>query len=79
MGNSAYVLVEGVKAKVIGRVSMDLTAVDLSNCKNPDYDSEVVLWGNNLKIDKVSKFANSIPYELMTSVSTRVKREYVFK
>ena len=58
---------------------MDLTAVDLSNCKNPDYDSEVVLWGNNLKIDKVSKFANSIPYELMTSVSKRVKREYVFK
>ena len=79
MGNSAYVLVEGVKAKVIGRVSMDLTAVDLSNCKNPNYDSEVILWGNNLKIDKVSKFANSIPYELMTSVSRRVKREYVFK
>ena len=79
MGNSAYVLVEGIKAKVIGRVSMDLTAVDLSKCKNADYNSEVILWGNNLKIDKVSKFANSIPYELITSVSGRVKREYVYK
>lgn len=79
MGNSAYVLVDGIKAKVIGRVSMDLTAVDLSKCVNVDYNSEVILWGSNLKLDKVSKFANSIPYELITSVSRRVKREYVYK
>ncbi len=79
MGNSAYVLVDNKKAKVIGRVSMDLTAVDLSRCVQANFNSEVILWGSNLKIDKVAKFSNTISYELMTSVSKRVKRKYIEK
>ena len=73
MGKSAYVLVDNKKAKVIGRVSMDLTAVDLSRCVQAN------LWGSNMKIDKVAKFSNTISYELMTSVSKRVKRKYIEK
>ena len=79
MGNSAYVLVDNKKAKVIGRVSMDLTAVDLSRCVQANFNSEVILWGSNLKIDKVAKFSNTISYELMTSLSKRVKRKYIEK
>ena len=79
MSNQAYVLVDNQKAPVVGRVSMDLTAIDLTLLKKVDYDSNVVLWGPELKIDKVAKFCGTIPYELMTSVSERVRRKFIEK
>lgn len=79
MSNQAYVLVDNQKAPVVGRVSMDLTAIDLTLLKKVDYDSNVVLWGPELKIDRVAKFCGTIPYELMTSVSDRIRRKFVEK
>ena len=79
MSNKAYVLVDNQKAPIVGRVSMDLTAVDLTKLKKVNYDSNVVLWGPKLKIDKVAKLCGTIPYELMTSVSNRVRKKFVEK
>ena len=56
---------------------MDLIAIDLTKVKNPNYESEIILWGPNLPIEHVAKQSNSIPYNLMTSLSERVKRKYI--
>mgnify|MGYP001349013797 len=56
---------------------MDLTAIDLSNRKDVNYDSEIILWGKGLPIEKVAKITKNIPYTLMTSLSSRVKRIYL--
>ena len=77
MGNNGFVLVNGKKAKVIGKVSMDLTAVDLSNFKDINYEADVVLWGRDLPVEKIAKLTKNIPYSIMTSLSARVKRIYL--
>ena len=71
------VLVNGVRARTVGRVSMDMLAVDLSAVPNAGPGSEVTLWGRSsagpiLWIDDVAKAAGTIGYELMCAVAPRV-------
>ena len=56
---------------------MDLIAINLSKLKKTSYESEIILWGSNLPIEYVAKQSNKIPYNLMTSLSERVKRKYI--
>ena len=55
---------------------MDMCMVDVSNieCKSGD---EAILFGKDFPIDKVADQLNTIPYEILTSISQRVKRIYV--
>jgi alanine racemase len=71
------VLVEGVRTRTLGRVSMDMIAVDLSPCPQAGFGSEVTLWGKAsngmvLPIDDVAQAAGTVGYELMCAVSGRV-------
>jgi alanine racemase len=71
------VLVDGVRTRTVGRVSMDLLAVDLAPVPNAGPGSEVTLWGCSrggpiLSIDDVAKAAGTIGYELMCAVASRV-------
>jgi alanine racemase len=75
--NKGYVLIDGKKANVIGKVSMDLTAVDITNLKDTSYESEIILWGKDLPVEKVAKITKNIPYTILTSLSSRVKRIYL--
>lgn len=77
LSNNGYVLVNGKKANVIGRVSMDLIAIDLTSLSNIDYESVVILYGKGLPIEVISKLAGIIPYSLMTSLTERVKKKYI--
>lgn len=77
LSNKGYVLVDNKKAPVIGKISMDLIAINLSKLKKTSYESEIILWGSNLPIEYVAKQSNKIPYNLMTSLSERVKRKYI--
>ena len=77
MGNNGYVLINGKRAKVIGKVSMDLTAIDISKIKDVNYESDVILWGKDLPIEKIAQATKNIPYTIMTSLSARVKRIYL--
>lgn len=69
------VLINGKRAKVIGNVSMDLIAVDVTGLDAQEGDS-VEIFGENLTISEVANWLNTIPYEILTSVSRRVKRIY---
>jgi alanine racemase len=71
------VLVEGVRTRTLGRVSMDMIAVDLTPCVDAGFGSEVTLWGKStggavLPIDEVAQAAGTVGYELMCAVSSRV-------
>ncbi len=76
------VLVDGVRTRVVGRVSMDMVTVDLTPLKAAGhavgFGSEVTLWGRAsngdalLPIDEVARAAGTVGYELMCAVAPRV-------
>lgn len=67
------VLVDGVRSTLVGRVSMDMMAVDLSPVPNAHVGSKVTLWGDGLPIDEVAQSAGTIGYELMCALAARVR------
>jgi alanine racemase len=71
------VLVDGVRTRTVGRVSMDMLAVDLTPVPEAGLGSEVTLWGLSrqgvgLDIDEVAAAAGTIAYELMCALAPRV-------
>jgi alanine racemase len=76
-GTGTPVLVDGVRTRTLGRVSMDMLAVDLGPVPDAGLGSEVTLWGRGpngslLAIDEVARAAGTIGYELMCAVAPRV-------
>jgi alanine racemase len=69
------VLVDGVRTTLVGRVSMDMLAVDLTVVANARIGSKVTLWGDGLPVDQVAASAGTIGYELMCAVASRVRVE----
>jgi alanine racemase len=68
------VLLNGAKAKLAGRVSMDLITLDLRGHESAAPGDEVTLWGENLPVEEVAIWADAIPYELVCGVTGRVDR-----
>ena len=66
------IVVEGVRTKTAGRVSMDLITVDLSPVPNARVGSPVTLWGEGLPIDEVAAPSGTVGYELMCALAPRV-------
>ncbi|KIF79860.1 alanine racemase [Noviherbaspirillum autotrophicum] len=71
--NGTPVLVNGVKTRIAGRVSMDMLTVDLTDVPGSRIGSRVTLWGEGLPIDEVAGAAGTIGYELMCALAPRVK------
>jgi len=76
IGSGSPVVVNGVETTIIGRVSMDMITVDLTNIESAGVGSEVELWGSTLSVDRVARHADSIAYHLLTGVTQRVPRIY---
>jgi alanine racemase len=70
---SSYVMLDGKKAAVIGRVSMDMIAIDLSNFKTQLTGKEVTIWGGQLPIEQIAEDLKLIPYTLACGITKRVK------
>ena len=71
------VLVNGQRCTIIGRVSMDMITIDLSQQAGVRSGDPVVLWGEGLAADEVARHAGTIGYELLCGITARVGREYV--
>lgn len=67
------VLINGIKAPIVGSVCMDMLMADVTNC-NAHVGDEVIIFGDNLRVTEVAKIWDTIPYEVMTAISQRVKR-----
>ena len=74
-GIAAPVAVDGVLTKLIGRVSMDMLFVDLTDIPNAIIGSNVELWGDKVLVNDVAKAAGTISYELFCNVK-RVEFRY---
>lgn len=66
------VLVNGKRTRTLGRVSMDMLAVDITNLSDADVGSPVTLWGEGMPIEEVARHAGTISYELMCGLAPRV-------
>jgi alanine racemase len=76
-GTGTPVLLDGVRTRLVGRVSMDMVAIDLSPVPHAAPGSEVTLWGRGpqgsvLPIDEVARAGATIGYELMCALASRV-------
>ncbi|MHA6492355.1 alanine racemase [Pseudomonas borbori] len=70
------VLVSGQRVPLVGRVSMDMLTVDLTDVPAAQVGDEVQLWGSGLPVDDVARAAGTIGYELLSKVTSRVPRHY---
>jgi len=76
LGNGkGHLMIKGRKVPIVGHISMDMCAVDVTGL-NVSEGEEVIIFGNELPIAEVARALETIPYEVLTSVSQRVKRVY---
>lgn len=66
------VLVNGKRSRLLGRVSMDMLCVDLTELPEAGVGAQVTLWGEGLSVDTVAKSAGTIGYELLCALAPRV-------
>lgn len=79
--SKAFVLVKGQKARVVGRVSMDMIVVDVTDIKNVGVGNEVVLLGNQGKqfvtADSLAVLADTTNYEIVTRINPLIKKNFI--
>ena len=68
-------MIRNKKAKVVGNVCMDMTMCDVTNIECQAGD-EVIIFGDNPKVEELAKQIGTIPYEILTNVSERVTRVF---
>jgi alanine racemase len=68
--------VKGKLVPVVGMVCMDMTMIDVTGIPNIKEGDEVIVFGRELPVQKMASWIDTIPYEIMTSISQRVKRVY---
>jgi alanine racemase len=77
LGNGrGSVLIGGRLLPTIGNINMDMTMVDITGVPDLDEGSPVVVFGKDLPVQQVASWAGTIPYEILTGLSQRVKRVY---
>jgi alanine racemase len=75
LANGTPVLVDGARHELVGRVSMDMIAVDVTGADKVVTGTRAVIWGPDLPVEEIATHAGTIPYELLCGVSQRVPLE----
>ncbi len=77
LGNGKFsVLVKGKRAPIVGSVCMDMTMIDITDILEAEEGDEVEIFGKNILVQELASLLNTIPYEIFTGISERVKRVY---
>jgi Alr-MurF fusion protein len=77
LGNGiGKIWVRGKLVPVIGTVCMDMTMIDVTDIVDVREGDEVIIFGKELPVQQLAQWAGTIPYEIMTAISQRVKRVY---
>jgi alanine racemase len=83
MSNTGQVLIHGEKARIIGRICMNLTIVDITSIRDVDKGDKVVFLGEDkgagISADDMARWANTISYEILCSLGSTNTREYVYE
>lgn len=73
---NASIMVNGNLCKIIGNICMDMCMIDINDVDAEEGD-EALIFGDSPTIQELSKAIGTIPYEILTSISSRVKRIYI--
>lgn len=77
LGNgNGFMLVDGHKAPIVGSVCMDMTMIDITGIPSAREGTEVIVFGQSPSILDIAQATGTIPYEVLTGISGRVKRIY---
>lgn len=68
------ILINNQRSRILGRVSMDMLAVDLTGIDGSGLNSPAILWGDGLSVDEVALHANTVNYELLCALAPRVEK-----
>lgn len=78
LSNKGFVTVDNIECKIIGRVSMNITTIDVTDIKNVKVGDEVIIFSNKSSdknsIEKAATICNTIPYELLTGLAASTRR-----
>ncbi len=74
LSNKAFVIINGKKAPILGRVCMDQMSVDVTDIPDVKMGDEVILFGKELSVDILAEMCDTINYEIVCGVSSRVPR-----
>ncbi len=81
LSNRGHMLVGGERVPIVGRVTMDLTMVDITGVPSAAVGDEVVLFGEqggaSIPLEEVAAWSETLPYEIMCTIGKRVARIYV--
>jgi alanine racemase len=81
LSSRGRVIVRDQYAPIVGNVSMDITLVDVTAIPNAEIGSEVIILGQSEHCSVTAadhaRFAGTIPYEILCSISKRVPRQYI--
>jgi alanine racemase len=77
LSNGKYsMLIHGQAAPIVGRICMDMTMLDITHIPQAKEGDEVIVFGAQPTIQEMAAAAETIPYEILTGISQRVKRVY---
>ena len=71
------ILIEGRRAPLVGRVSMDMIAVDVTELPEPHVGTRCLLWGPGLPVEEIAAQAGTVSYEMLCGVRQRVPHEAI--
>ena len=69
-------IVRGVKCPTVGNICMDQCMIDITDVPGAQVGDDVEIFGTHMPVERVAEILDTIPYELIASVSPRVKRIY---
>lgn len=73
IGENTPTWVNGCIAPIVGRVSMDMLTINVTDCPGAAIGDEVELWGNHVPVETIAKSAGTFGYELICQISPRVR------
>ena len=77
LGNGkGFMLVQGKKVPIVGNVCMDMCMLDITDLEDVHEGETVLVFGEELPVSELALWAETIPYEILTGISQRVKRLY---
>ncbi len=77
LGNGHHsVMVNGTLCPIVGNVCMDACMIDVTDCRECHVGDRVEIFGPDIPVDRIAETLDTIPYEVLTSVASRVKRVY---
>ena len=81
LSNKGIVLVDGKQCPIIGRVSMNITTIDLTNVKNPKVGQEAIVYSSERKnlnsVENTAKLCETIPHEILIHLKSTIRREII--